>query len=391
MEVELFIHGVPKGQDFWGIKEDQAYFSNFYAGNKDDEVRFLVETRKSSHKNYCYYTYLKYKDVVDVDGRAGSYIGVSLRFDTYCKDVVTMFRILETTYNKYVVNTLLQENGNKTKYTVASFAEKNNEIRSIQSSALKLIEFSLSGSDFVVIDDSFINQPSGIPECNILDCTKENILIALKKYSRVAISPSYPTNKETTIQKNSESRLVALASSKSQELEAISTDLSAAKNQINSLKQQFEQQKTEIERLRSGYKRQEEELRQNAIKKNVDQIITSIKDPIQDLTSSINQLVPGSSITKASESPNSEPKTRSKNIRLLFPLINMCLLIFVIALQAISLRGDHGQKELLIRQVDTLRVEKQELKYQLDSCKTKKESKTGSEPTTTDNAIKENN
>lgn len=389
MEVELFIHGVPKGQDFWGIKEDQAYFSNFYAGNKDDEVRFLVETRKSNHQNYCYYTYLKYKDVVDADGRAGSYFGVSLRFDTYCKDVVTMFRILETAYNKYILNTLLQETGNKTKFIAASFAEKNNEIKSIQSSVLKLIEFSLSGSDFVVIDDSFINQPSGIPECNILDCTKENILIALKKYSRVAISPSYPTSKETTIQKNSESRLNALASSKSKELETISADLNTAKSHIHTLKQQFEQQNEEIERLRSGYKRQEEELRQNAIKKNVDQIITSIKDPIQDLTSSINQLVPGSSGIKAPESSNPEHKSRSRSIRLLFPLINMFLLIFVIALQAITLRGDRNQKEQLLQQVETLKLENQQLKSQPDSCKVKKESQAESEPTITNSAAKE--
>ena len=30
MDIEIFVHGVPNGQSFWGKEEDRNYFGNFY-------------------------------------------------------------------------------------------------------------------------------------------------------------------------------------------------------------------------------------------------------------------------------------------------------------------------------------------------------------------------
>ena len=90
MDLELFIHGVPKGQKIWGKAEnDLAYIQNFYTQN-NDETKFLVEIRSTKDTTFCYYSYLKYNNVVASDGRAGSYFGMTLRFDVYCADIVTI-------------------------------------------------------------------------------------------------------------------------------------------------------------------------------------------------------------------------------------------------------------------------------------------------------------
>ena len=114
MEVELFIHGVPNGEGFWGKEDDRNYFGTFY-DHSTDEVKFLVQNRASKGKLYCYYNYLVYKtvgsptpNVVAYDGRDGSYFGLSLRLDAYCKDVMNMYRILDTIYNIYVCGSLLK-------------------------------------------------------------------------------------------------------------------------------------------------------------------------------------------------------------------------------------------------------------------------------------------
>ena len=78
MKVDLFVFGVPNGEDYWGPEEDRKYFGNFY-DQSNDEVKFFIQTRLSGGKPYCYYNYMVYKshdsnisNVVAFDGRDGS-------------------------------------------------------------------------------------------------------------------------------------------------------------------------------------------------------------------------------------------------------------------------------------------------------------------------------
>ena len=84
MDVEFFIHGVPDGNDFFGLAEDRMYFDSFYSG--EAENRLLIQTRISGGILYCYYNYLIGKNVISYSGRQGSYFGITLRLDQYCID-----------------------------------------------------------------------------------------------------------------------------------------------------------------------------------------------------------------------------------------------------------------------------------------------------------------
>lgn len=376
MEVELFVHGVPKGEDFWGNNEDQAYFANFYSGNKDDEVRFIVETRKFNNRNYCYYTYLKNKNVVDAEDRPGSYFGISLRFEVCCVDIVNIYRLFDIVYNKYVIGNLLSSDSPKTRFLVSRFSEKKNEIQNIESAFLQLIKLSFSGNSFIPIDDSFINKVSGVPECNIADCTKDNIANALKKYSKVAVSPNFPTSKEIAIKKSyddqikmltgsTDEQVKAITISKDKDISKLSNELTVAHESINTLRSQIEEQIIINRRLETERREKEKEIKQYAVRKNISEIIEQIKEPILNLSNAI-----GPQVSQRDEHGNNENRKHSKKdvnsaVKLL-PLINLAILIVILLMLMFNAKGggdNSTNKEIsqLKSQIESIQQEKQQI------------------------------
>ena len=91
MNVEILIHGVPDGQDYYGIAEERTYAELFY-DNSAESVKFVVETKTTGNIASVYYTYLRYKGMVGYGGRPGSYFGLTLRIDKYYQDVIHMSR-----------------------------------------------------------------------------------------------------------------------------------------------------------------------------------------------------------------------------------------------------------------------------------------------------------
>jgi len=102
MDVEFFIQGKPINDEFLGKEEERSFLGNLY-NNSADRQRFLIQVRNQ----YSYYSYLVYESVVGNDGRDGSYFGMTLRFDAYCRDFMSIYRILDMAYNSYVVGKLL--------------------------------------------------------------------------------------------------------------------------------------------------------------------------------------------------------------------------------------------------------------------------------------------
>ena len=158
MEVELFVHGVPNGVGFWGKEEDRNYFSGFY-DHSSDEVKFLIQARAFKGKTYCYYNYLVYKtigsqsaNIVACDGRDGSYFGITLRLDAYCKDFDNMYRILDTLYNVYIIGRVLKIEQTKLKYTAPDLASFSSTFKDIENTAILLIQKAFTPESFTNFD-----------------------------------------------------------------------------------------------------------------------------------------------------------------------------------------------------------------------------------------------
>ena len=84
MDLEFFIYGAPKGNSYNGKEEEKRYFDSMYNGSsKINEIQIEIRKSGASQKMYCYYNYLIRQNVVDKDGRPGSFFGFSLRSDVY--------------------------------------------------------------------------------------------------------------------------------------------------------------------------------------------------------------------------------------------------------------------------------------------------------------------
>ena len=153
MDLEFFIHGVPKGQKIWGKNDDSTYLNSLYdVENNKEETKFLVDVRTINGQYYCYYSYLKYNNVSDYEGRRGAYWGISVRTDQYCSHLIGMYQLLDIIYNRYVLGCLLKKENNQLRFIVSDFETKDLEIREIEKSFRSLLQLSFEASDFQNID-----------------------------------------------------------------------------------------------------------------------------------------------------------------------------------------------------------------------------------------------
>ena len=376
MNVELFVHGVPNGEDFWGKEEDRNYFGTFY-DHSADEVKFLIQTRASKDKIYCYYNYLVYKtfgsqtsNVVANDGRDGSYFGITLRLDEYCKDIANMYRILDTVFNAYVMGKLLKMEKTKLKYTTSNFASVSNVLEGIEKETIQLIQNTFSNDSFTRLD-GFVTSGGNYPKYNLYDCTSENVMSSVKQYGRVAVSPFYPSNKEVAIKQQCNSQIQAIQQQHEAQLKAnadacaqISTSLLSTRDQVAHLQQENGLKDGTIIQLNDKVSHLQSEIKKMGKSRKVAQIVANIKDPIVELTAILKQIVPES---LEHQIPDSTPESKipfAKVIKFFLPFLNMLLLLVVVGSLLISFKSMHTNDtkiNTLIAKVDSLRKGNQDI------------------------------
>ncbi len=356
MEVDLFVHGVPNGIGFWGKEEERSYFTTFY-DNSTDMVKFLVQTRLLKGKPYCYYNYLVYKtagcqapNVVAYDGRDGSYFGITLRFDAYCKDYDNMYRILDTMYNVYIVGSVLKMDKSKLKYAIPDFASVSDTLKDLENTAIELIKKAFVLGSFTRLD-GFATSAGQCPAYNLYDCTSDIVLSIVKQYGRIAISPYYPSNKEVfiqqqcdakiqTAQQQFETRLSANAETYAKEKEVINASLSSSKDQIIQLQKEIGQKGQTINQLNNEVSRLKSELKTAGQNKKVAQLTASIKGPISELTGLLSQIAPGND---SNIEVQKRKVTRSifKIIKSIIPILNFILLLLIMGVLLHSIMPNH--------------------------------------------------
>lgn len=397
MEVELFIHGVPSGEGFWGKEEDRNYFGTFY-DHSSDEVKFLIQTRALKGKPYCYYNYLVYKtvgattpNIVANDGRDGSYFGITLRFDAYCKDILNMYRILDTVFNVYVMGNLLKMERTKLKYTIPDFSSVSNVLEGLEKTTIQLIQNAFSNDSFTRLD-GFAMSGGNYPISNLYDCTSENVMSAVKQFSRMAVSPYCPSVKEVaiqqqcsaqiqTIQKQCEDRLKAEAETHIREKNEITKSLSSAMNQVSQLQRVIGQKEGTISQLNGDVSRLQSEIRNMGQNKKVAHIIAPIREPIIELATILKRMIPDSSDSKMNGTGKHTNDNHKKDfdfsivkvIKSCIPFLNLVLLLVIVVTMLNPFKsrpsGNTDSEELMTR-LELLEKENQELQEQLENAAT---------------------
>ncbi len=344
MDLELFVHGVPKGQKIWGKAEnDLAYIQNFYTQN-NDETKFLVEIRQNKDKAYCYYSYLKYNNVVASDGRAGSYFGMTLRFDVYCADVIAIYNILDVVYRKHIVGYLLSGESSKNKYLQADFPQDSAELKELESCIFSLIRLSISNADFIGLQKLQAAKDGSLFEVNLLDCTKENILSVMRKCSKVAISPYYPTVKDKNSQKIVKEQMAAYEKTKENEIEGLKNSLQQQINQStiekNSLQQKVDELTAAKEKLTASVSSLEKErqslqgkLRASEERKNASELVVSLREPLTKLAKIVGNSEEDHHSHRYENSEHEYNSHESKTSKLkdfFFPILHTVLLVIIV-------------------------------------------------------------
>lgn len=282
MTVDFILHGVPNGQDFWGANDDNHYFSTFYV-QKSEREYLSIEARKVSGKSYCYYNYLKYNNVTASDGRAGAYLGITLRFDAYYKDILNIYQLFEIVYNN-LLDTIFEKNGEAIKYKISKFEAADSNLNEIKKKVVNLIQLSATAKDFTALNDSFFNNEDKTLPAFLLDCTPDNVLQALKKYGKIDVSKYYTSNNEAKKMRNIEERFIATISQKDKDLEEKNQQISKIVDDCQNLKSNLSAEKEEV--LRLGKVVSEKE---NTIKKNEASLkqVDELKSKIEKLTTTL--------------------------------------------------------------------------------------------------------
>ena len=234
MDLEFFVHGVPNGQKIWGKKDDSLYFQSLY-DNFDSVDKFLIELRTVNDKNYCYYSYLRYGNIVDYDNRPGAYFGLTIRLDVYSLDVIRLYQILDLLYKNDILGQILSRDGRK--YIVQSFDDS--VIDEICKKFKSLLSCTFQNRDFISVPQQSIIEYQGSVKLNPANCQNENMISEVRdlvfKSTRIIISPEYLTFKEAEIQKNCDRDKAAIEKAKAMEIASLNASLSKEKSNVASL------------------------------------------------------------------------------------------------------------------------------------------------------------
>ena len=275
MTVDFILHGVPNGQDFWGVSDDNHYFSTFYV-QKNEKEYLSIEARKVSGKSYCYYNYLKYNNVTAADGRAGAYLGITLRFDAYYKDILNIYQIFEVIYNN-LLDSVLDKSGEGIKFKVAKFEAAERELNEIKKKMVSLIQLSATAKDFTALNDSFFNNEDKTISAFLLDCAPEKVLQALKKFGKVDVSKYYPSIDEAQKMRNIEERYTSKISQKDKDLSEKNLNINKLTDECQGLKKDLNSEKEEVARLGNLVAEKETIIKKNeASLKVVDELKSNI-------------------------------------------------------------------------------------------------------------------
>ncbi len=282
MKVDVYIHGVPKGQRIWKTDaSDDQVITLFYGVGAEEQTKYLVEVRKSGSDKYCYYSMLKYRDVLAQDGRSGSYFGLTIRMDMVCTKIQTMFHILDLVYNSDVLGSIVKTDGERLKFLVTDFKDVESNCKRIVDKIMAILGQSVEGGDFIVISPSMLSD-KGCLKVNLSEFSSENALAYIGQGGSVAISADYPSSQLAAYTKKKEDEVTNLRIQSQQQIENIQKDEAKVRQE---LEKRYE---SEIQTIQKQCKNEVDSIKAKFA--DVDVQIKRLKKEVEDKNRTIDKL-----------------------------------------------------------------------------------------------------
>lgn len=306
MKISIFIHGVPNGQRMWSTDGTDAIVTNFYGQGQGEDTKFVAEVKKNGGNVYAYYSYFKYNNVYAYDGRAGSYVGMTVRMDALCTDVINIYNVLDIVYNRDVIGRIVSCEGGKTRFIRPELSE--GDCKPIESSIVTLLQGSLQSKSFTEIKEEMAKNGNAVI-LNPLDCDRANLAATLRQGTTIAISPQYDTIRESMIQQECQKKLTTITSEKERQASEQQREIAGCKSlnnkmqtELNMLNSKLSQYETEISQLRKENSSLQDERKRNPqtdIKRRVD----DLNSKFDSLSRKIDNISSESSSNKSSTIP----------------------------------------------------------------------------------------
>lgn len=353
MEVEVFLHGTPKGYSFIGKSDEFSYCSTFYT-NQNENEKLVLELRNIGNTTFCYYTYIISKNVNSADSRPGGYIALTVRLDYYCRDTIAIYIILKAIYKKHVVGNFVQEVGDTTKYIVESLSSKEGELDNMMRTLVQLLSLQIHSSEFAKIRFEKIPSQNGTVQLSLLDCSNDSVLNGIKKSGKVSISTSYPSARERNLrvelEKEIESKTHMLKSELRHREMQYRDELSMKEEQLKKSLCQKEEIIAKLEREMALNRRNKE------VMANFHQTALQAENSVKKMVSDLRSLhIPFDYITPSRDEPR--PSLFHRNI---FLIIASVLLLVVLSFQiALFFTRNDASIVLPMQQVEKLNEDKE--------------------------------
>lgn len=238
-DIKLYAHGVPNGQDTWGVENfDANYIETFYGRRSNVPVQMFVEVRQFASSTYCYYTYFRIGNVYDNTGRPGSYFAFTLRINYYYADVQNIYNLLDAAYNKFIIGSIVGVNEGVIKYLITDFVQEDAMLKSLEQEINKyLMQFS-SDSDFIPLSGFSIKGQSESVSVNLLECDVRIIASHVKNNDSISISPLHPS---VRVQQITQEMTAKVNAANAQAQKQISEAQQNARRDVNAARDQAQQ------------------------------------------------------------------------------------------------------------------------------------------------------
>ncbi|WP_456105726.1 hypothetical protein [Prevotella sp.] len=241
LTIHLFVHGVPAGKKQWGkfCKEDQLYLDQFYQGDIQEEC-MKVECRNIAGSPSVFYTFIIGKNINACDGRKGSYFALTLKMNSYYRDIQNIYAILKAAYHKYCMGLLLTDCQNFVKFSIPNFQNKNEELLALEKSISDYLSNFSHDSDIKPLDKQMLVVGKTKSIC-LSDCDAESALQLIRANGSILVSEFYASFRE---QKREQLHAEELKSAQTRYAAEINKIEASFQQTLNDLRHQFESEKS---------------------------------------------------------------------------------------------------------------------------------------------------
>lgn len=328
MNVEFQIHGVlSSGQKTWK-REDQDYYKQFYSDQTED-VLMIVEIVNRPHGVSTYYNYLRNNNILSA--RVGSYFGMTMRIDgAFCRDVKSIYMILDNIFNKMIVGSLLVPKGDKYEYAIDSFATQNDYLLQVEKQFSNMLNAFCSPQDFFEISSAHTSQGTKL-NVNASEITIPTAVETIKQRAKLYLSPTYQS--KTAQKKIADAKAeadAAVADAKAR-IQAAEDAHSKSKQRQEQELENWKKEKKALEEARDAAIRDYQELgkkvRKAELNTSINAKILEIKQPLIQLAGLMAERFQEDTYGNVQEKPQPHKKERKEDKLFVWLPWAICILL----------------------------------------------------------------